>query len=95
MDGKEQAIMDDVNQDSFMGDLKDESLEKAKELAPWRADLPWWVVLIEGAVLLVIGFLILINPEQTSVNVCCSPAAKPWRLQCPSSVGWRSLAVWP
>jgi uncharacterized membrane protein HdeD (DUF308 family) len=67
--------MDEVEQKSMMDDLKQQSLDTAKDLAPWRAGLPWWVVLVEGAVLGVIGILILIDPRQTTVNVALFLAA--------------------
>jgi uncharacterized membrane protein HdeD (DUF308 family) len=52
-----------------MENLTKETIEKAKELAPWRSELPWWTVLIEGIVIAVIGILILISPRQTTINV--------------------------
>ena len=50
-------------------DLSKEALETAKGLAPWRTSLPWWVVLIEGIVLAVIGVLVLLDPQKANVNV--------------------------
>ena len=38
-------------------------LDTAKELAPWRANLAWWIILVEGIVLAAIGLLTLFNPE--------------------------------
>jgi uncharacterized membrane protein HdeD (DUF308 family) len=60
---------------SFSDNLKQESLDTAKGLAPWRAGLAWWIVLTEGIVLGVIGILILINPRQAIVNVALLLAA--------------------
>lgn len=31
--------------------------------------MPWWLVLLEGIALLIIGFLLLTNPAQTSISV--------------------------
>ena len=67
--------MDDKQEKSFTDSLKQESLDTAKQLAPWRAGLPWWVVLIEGAVMGVIGILILIDPRKTTINVALFLAA--------------------
>lgn len=44
-------------------------MERAKQFAPWRSDLPWWIVLIEGLVLGGVGVLVLLDPSQTSANV--------------------------
>jgi uncharacterized membrane protein HdeD (DUF308 family) len=52
-----------------MSDWTKESLDQVKQLAPWRTNLPWWVVLIEGIVMGVVGILVLLDPQQTSVNV--------------------------
>ncbi|MFN2202701.1 MAG: DUF308 domain-containing protein [Caldilineaceae bacterium] len=60
---------------SFTDSVKQESLDTAKGLAPWRAGLAWWIVLIEGIALAVIGILILINPRQAVVNVALLLAA--------------------
>ncbi len=34
-----------------------------------KVGIPWWLVLLEGIALLVIGFLLLTNPAQTSIGV--------------------------
>ena len=52
-----------------MSEWTKDGLDQAKQLAPWRSNLPWWVVLIEGLVLGAVGVLILMDPQQTSVNV--------------------------
>ncbi len=52
-----------------MSDLTTDSLEQVKRFAPWRTNLPWWVVLIEGVVMGIVGILVLLDPQQTSVNV--------------------------
>jgi uncharacterized membrane protein HdeD (DUF308 family) len=52
-----------------MENLTKDAMDKAKDLAPWRAGLPWWAVLIEGIVVTVVGVLILISPRQTTINV--------------------------
>ncbi len=52
-----------------MSDLTSDSLEQVKRFAPWRTNLPWWVVLIEGIVMGIVGILVLLDPQQTSVNV--------------------------
>lgn len=67
--------MDEVEQKSTMDDLKQQSLDTAKGLAPWRAELPWWVVLVEGGVLGLIGILILIDPRKATLNVALFLAA--------------------
>jgi uncharacterized membrane protein HdeD (DUF308 family) len=67
--------MAEQQEQSFVDSIKQGSLDTAKELAPWRAGLSWWVVLIEGIVLGVIGILILIDPRQTTVNVALFLAA--------------------
>jgi uncharacterized membrane protein HdeD (DUF308 family) len=50
-------------------DLTHETLEAAKQLAPWSTSLPWWVVLIEGIILGGIGLLVLLNPTRANINV--------------------------
>ncbi|MFN2199897.1 MAG: HdeD family acid-resistance protein [Caldilineaceae bacterium] len=67
--------MNDKQEKSFTDSLKQESLDTAKQLAPWRAGLPWWVVLVEGIVMSVIGILILIDPRKTTINVALFLAA--------------------
>lgn len=67
--------MGDAEQRSFMDSLTQQSVGTAKQLAPWRAGLPWWVVLVEGIVLGLIGILILIDPRNTTVNVALFLAA--------------------
>lgn len=52
-----------------MASLTTQTLTKAKGLAPWRPGLPWWIVFIEGGLLVVIGILIVINPSVSSINV--------------------------
>ncbi len=44
-------------------------LDTAKELAPWRANLAWWIILVEGIVLAAIGLLTLFNPEGANRNL--------------------------
>ena len=67
--------MDEVEPKSLADDLKQQSLETAKGLAPWRAGLPWWVVLVEGGVLGLVGILILIDPRKATLNVALFLAA--------------------
>ncbi len=50
-------------------DLSDQAVGAAKQLAPWSTRLPWWVVLIEGLVLGVIGLLVVIDPQGANVNL--------------------------
>jgi uncharacterized membrane protein HdeD (DUF308 family) len=52
-----------------MSDWTKDAMDQAKQLAPWRTNLPWWVVLVEGIILGVVGILVLLDPRQTSVNV--------------------------
>ncbi len=51
-----------------MADLTQQTLEKAKGLAPWRPNLPWWVVLIEGLAIGGMGVLLIWNPDASSIN---------------------------
>jgi len=74
-DREDTRSMDDKQEKSFTDSLKQESLDTAKQLAPWRAGLPWWVVLVEGIVMSVIGILILIDPRKTTINVALFLAA--------------------
>ena len=67
--------MDEIQESSLTEDLKQQSIETAKGLAPWRAGLPWWVVLVEGSVLGVVGILILIDPRKATVNMALFLAA--------------------
>lgn len=46
-----------------------ELTESAKKLAPWRSGLAWWVILIEGVALAVIGLLIILDPAKTNIRV--------------------------
>jgi uncharacterized membrane protein HdeD (DUF308 family) len=52
-----------------MTDLSHETLRKAKEIAPWRSDLKWWVILVEGIVLGIVGLLVLVDVQRTNANV--------------------------
>ena len=52
-----------------MANLTEQTLTKAREWAPWRPGLPWWIVLLEGIALAIMGLLIVINPATSSVNV--------------------------
>ena len=74
-DREDTRSMNDKQEKSFTDSLKQESLDTAKQLAPWRAGLPWWVVLVEGIVMSVIGILILIDPRKTTINVALFLAA--------------------
>lgn len=49
--------------------LTDQAVGAAKQLAPWRSSLPWWVVLIEGVALGIIGLLVLLDPQKANVRV--------------------------
>ena len=52
-----------------MSSLTQDAIDRTKELAPWRTNLPWWVLLIEGIVLGIVGVLILLDPSQTTTNI--------------------------
>ena len=52
-----------------MANLTEQTLTKARGWAPWRPGLPWWIVLLEGIALAIMGLLIVINPATSSVNV--------------------------
>jgi hypothetical protein len=49
--------------------LSQQTKEAAKQLAPWRTGLPWWVVLIEGIVVAVVGLLVVLDPAGTNVTL--------------------------
>ncbi len=49
--------------------LTDQLTDQAKQLAPWRSGLPWWVVLIEGVVLGIVGLLIVLDPAKANLRV--------------------------
>lgn len=46
-----------------------ELTESAKKLAPWSAGLSWWVILIEGIALAVIGLLIVLDPDKANIRI--------------------------
>lgn len=69
------AEIDAKNKGSSMDDLKKSSIDTVKQLAPWRASLPWWVVLVEGIVLALVGLLILIDPRRSTINIALFLAA--------------------
>ena len=52
-----------------MSDLSNETVSKAKEIAPWRSDLSWWVILVEGIILGGVGLLVLVDVQRTNANV--------------------------
>lgn len=51
-----------------MADLTQQTVQKAKELAPWKPNLPWWVILIEGIAIGGMGALLIWNPDASSIN---------------------------
>jgi len=50
-------------------DLSHETLQAAKNLAPWKTSLPWWAVLIEGIIIGGIGLLVLLDPAEANINM--------------------------
>jgi uncharacterized membrane protein HdeD (DUF308 family) len=40
-----------------------------KKLMPWQTGLAWWVILIEGIALAIIGLLIILDPAKTNIRV--------------------------
>lgn len=50
-------------------DVSQKTLEGARQLAPWRSSLPWWVAVIEGAIIAIIGLLIILDPGTANVRV--------------------------
>ena len=45
---------------------KSTALDVAREARPWREDQSWWVVGIEGLVVLLIGIYALVQPENAA-----------------------------
>lgn len=45
------------------------AVDTARELAPWRSGLAWWIVLVEGVVVAIIGLLVLLNPRGANQNL--------------------------
>lgn len=56
-------------------DLSDQAMEAAKQLAPWKTSLPWWVVLIEGLVVAGIGLMVILDPQGANVNLALALSA--------------------
>lgn len=52
-----------------MSELAQQTAAKAKDLAPWRPNLPWWIVLVEGIIIGGMGLLLVVNPATSSINV--------------------------
>ncbi|MEA3336398.1 MAG: hypothetical protein U9R25_10845 [Chloroflexota bacterium] len=50
-------------------DLSDQAVDAAKQLAPWKTSIPWWVVLIEGVVVGGIGLMVVLDPQGANVNL--------------------------
>ncbi|MEZ4559825.1 MAG: hypothetical protein R2851_23885 [Caldilineaceae bacterium] len=51
---------------------------KAKDLAPWRPNLPWWIVLVEGIIIGGMGLLLVVNPALSSINVAVASLSYWW-----------------
>lgn len=47
----------------------------AQAAAPWRRGVPWWLVLIEGAVMLALGFYMFVAPVKTRILLAIIIAA--------------------
>ncbi|HKG27737.1 MAG TPA: hypothetical protein VKB01_01280, partial [Thermomicrobiales bacterium] len=45
---------------------KSTALDVAREARPWREDQNWWVVGIEGLVVLLVGIYALVQPENAA-----------------------------
>lgn len=52
-----------------LDDLSKKTFEGAKQLAPWRSSLPWWVAFLEGVVIAIIGLLIILDPNKANVRL--------------------------
>lgn len=52
-----------------MSEFAQQTVAKARGLAPWRANLPWWIILVEGIAIGVMGLLLVLNPASSSINV--------------------------
>ena len=50
-------------------DLSGQAKDAAMQLAPWSTRIPWWVVLIEGIVLGIIGLMAVFNPQGANVTL--------------------------
>lgn len=46
-----------------------ELADSAKKLAPWQSGLSWWVILIEGVALAIVGLLIVLDPEKANIRI--------------------------
>lgn len=53
--------------DSAGGSSASVAKRGAKAAAPWRKDIPWWLVVLEGLVLLGVGLYMLIDEGSTDV----------------------------
>jgi uncharacterized membrane protein HdeD (DUF308 family) len=57
--------METITDSKITADITD----YGKKLMPWQAGLAWWVILIEGVALAIIGLLIILDPGKTNVRV--------------------------
>ena len=82
--------------------IKTSATDVAQRIAPWRPDIPWWAVGIQGIVALVLGLWLLINqgagdPVVAALGVALLLVAGAWawsamRSDLPQVVlGWRGL----
>lgn len=47
--------------------IKAKATDAARSVAPWRKGVPWWLVLIEGILLLALGFLMYLAPVKSRI----------------------------
>lgn len=52
-----------------LDELSKKTFEGAKQLAPWRSSLPWWVAFLEGIIIAIIGLLIILDPNKANVRL--------------------------
>ena len=50
-------------------DYSAQAVDAAKQLAPWSTRIPWWVVLIEGIIVGVIGLLAVFDPQGANTTM--------------------------
>ncbi len=56
-------------------DVSKRTVDGARQLAPWKSSLPWWVAVVEGIVIGIIGLLIILDPTTANARVSLVLAA--------------------
>jgi uncharacterized membrane protein HdeD (DUF308 family) len=46
--------------------MAERSRFRVRQIAPWRGQVAWWAVLVEGIIALVVGLYVLAQPQQAS-----------------------------